>query len=76
MTPIVYLDLAVLLKFRTRQQRTREYVATFQPTLPDDNMTDGGGEIWLPVFTEVSTDYGGDVLGPPEPSEISVDPYG
>jgi len=65
-------DSAVLLEFHTRQQRTREYVATLQPILLDDNMTDGQGELRLPVNPrEVNTEYSGPALGPP--SDITVD---
>jgi len=75
MTLIVYLDSAVLLELHIREQRTREYVATLQPILPDDNMTDGEGEIRLPLNAldpaEVSSVYSSDLLGPP--SDINVD---
>jgi len=56
-------DSAVLLEVHTREQRTREYVATLQPT-PDDNIPDGEGEI-----------YGtsSDILGPP--SSVVVDAW-
>jgi len=69
-------DLAVLLELHTREQRTREYVATLEPTPPDDDMPDGGeGEIPLntraSAAAEVSIVYGSDMLGPP--SDVAVD---
>jgi len=75
MTPILCLDSAVVLELYTREQRTREYVATLQPTPPEDNMTDGEGEIPLntrdPAAAEISAVYGSDMFGPP--SDVVVD---
>lgn len=66
MTLIAYVDSAVLVELHTREQRTREYVATLRQTTPDDNMTDGQGELRLPVDPlEVNTEYSGPALGPP-----------
>ncbi len=41
---MVYPDPAVLLELRTRDQRTRQYVATLGLSPPDNDMTDRGGE--------------------------------
>ena len=41
---MVYPDPAVLLEFQTRDQRTRQYVATHGLFPPNNNMTDLGGE--------------------------------
>jgi hypothetical protein len=41
---MVYPDPAVLLEVQTRDQRTRQFVATLGLSPPDNNMTDRGGE--------------------------------
>ena len=73
MTPIVYLDSAVLVQIHTREQRIREYVATLLPIPPDDSMTmtDVEDEINTHDPAEVSTLYSSDILGPS--SDIIVD---
>ena len=41
---MVYPDPAVLLEFHTRDQRTRQFVATLGLSPPDNDMIDRGGE--------------------------------
>ena len=65
--PIVYLAPAVLLELHTREQRTRDFVATLQTTPQDVER--------LPVNTwdpaEVGTAQSSASLGPP--SDVVVD---
>ena len=73
MTPIVYLDSAVLVQIHTREQRIREYVATLLPIPPDDSMTmtDVEDELNTHDPAEVNTVYSSDIWGPS--SDIIVD---
>ncbi len=59
-------DPATLVEMRTRDQRTREFVATLQLTPPNDNMTDGGGEPPMFIYNavEISSVSSSDYLGP------------
>ena len=59
-------DPATLVEMRTRDQRTREFVATIQLTPPNDNIPDGGGELPMFIYNAVETSSvsSSDFLGP------------
>jgi hypothetical protein len=69
MTPIEFLDSAVVVEMYVREQRTQEYVATLQPIPPDGDTTDGGDEVPLntcdSVRAEICTINSVDMFGPP-----------